>query len=484
MAPRVLFASTTILMKFDFLKKILSGYVAAFLLLLVSYILAINAILQLRKQNQWVGHTREVINKLEMMVSYLKDGEIGLRGLIMMKDEKFFLPYYTSQRKVDSLYNILNVLISDNDLEKERLIALRGFLDKKFNILSDQIDSLRNSHLEVNDFIRSRAFESKMLMDSIRFTAGLMENREEELLKIRTNNVSSYNSVLYTLIVISFVISILLIGYSLITLMIENRAKKKATIEAEGYHEQLEKRVEELRQVNQELMELRSLETFSSTGRIARVIAHEVKNPLTNIDLAAAQIDADHVSAEDKKSFIEIIARNSKRINFLINDLLNATRFSELKYEDVNINELLDETLDDAKDRAQLKKIAIEKKYAKGIPVVQVDKIRMKSAFLNVIVNAIEAMPEEKGVLLIETGAKGENCIINISDNGKGMGYETLSRIFDPYFTSKKKGSGLGLTITQNIILNHKGKIQASSEPGKGTVFTIFLRIKGADNPA
>ena len=91
--------------------------------------------------------------------------------------------------------------------------------------------------------------------------------------------------------------------------------------------------------------------------------------------------------------------------------------------------------------------------------------------------NAIESMDAANGKLLIETIMKNGMCVINISDNGKGMNKETLSKIFDPFFTSKKDGNGLGLTNTQNIILNHKGKIQVTSELLKGTTFSITLNI-------
>ena len=117
-------------MRLDFPRKIRSGYLAAFLLLLFSYILSIGTVLELKKENQWVNHTREVINKLELLVSYLKDSEIGLRGLIMMKDENYLLPYYTSRRKVDSMYNTLKTAVTDNSTESGRADTLGNLLIK------------------------------------------------------------------------------------------------------------------------------------------------------------------------------------------------------------------------------------------------------------------------------------------------------------------------------------------------------------------
>jgi signal transduction histidine kinase len=464
-------------MRRNFSGKIRNGYLAAFLLLLFSYVFTIAAVLQVKKQNQWVNHTREVINKLELLASYLKDSEIGLRGLIMMKDENFLLPYYPSKYRVDSVYNDLNKSIADNSTEMERALVLKNLLDKKFALINVQLDTLRNSNLEVNDFIRASAYESKKLMDSIRNVVGLMENHENDLLQKRTAEVSSSSRGLYIIIASSLLISVLLLGYSIFTYIAENLAKRKATLQAEDYHTQLEKRITELNSANGELVELRSMEKFASTGRIARVIAHEIRNPLTNINLSADQLSGDDINEEEKKYFLDVIQRNSSRINYLITDLLNATKFSELNYQVADINLLLDETLRFAADRAQLNKITIEKKYGYNIPLVQVDGERIKIAFLNIIVNAIESMDGTAGKLLLETTMKNNICIINISDNGKGMNKETLLKIFDPYFTSKANGNGLGLTNTQNIILNHKGKIQASSELNKGTTFSISLNI-------
>ena len=108
-------------------------------------------------------------------------------------------------------------------------------------------------------------------------------------------------------------------------------------------------------------MELRSLERFTSTGRVARVIAHEIRNPLTNIDLSASHLENDRLGGEDKKTFLDIIARNSRRINELINELLSATKFTELQYEEIRVDELLEESLKEAFDRAQLSQVSIEK---------------------------------------------------------------------------------------------------------------------------
>jgi signal transduction histidine kinase len=141
------------------------------------------------------------------------------------------------------------------------------------------------------------------------------------------------------------------------------------------------------------------------------------------------------------------------------------------------VDTLLDESLNEAIDRAQLNQVAIVKKYSTEKIWLNVDRSRMKIALLNIIVNAIEAMSGTNSRLELETELVGDHCIIIIRDNGKGMDTETKTKVFDPYFTSKTKGNGLGMTNAQNIVLNHKGKIEVFSEEGKGSAFLITLNI-------
>jgi signal transduction histidine kinase len=161
----------------------------------------------------------------------------------------------------------------------------------------------------------------------------------------------------------------------------------------------------------------------------------------------------------------------------LVSNLLDSTKFVELKLSKISINDLVDETIEMAKDRIELYAIKIEKKYSKSSCELLIDIDKIKIALLNIIVNAIEAMEPDKGVLEITTAKNNNTCIINIKDNGVGMPVDFLSRLFEPFFTSKEKGNGLGLTNTQNIILHHKGNIAVKSEVNNGTSFTVSLPL-------
>lgn len=459
--------------------RIRVGYGTAFILLLISYIITLFANRQLLRQGEYLDHTNKTITQLETLLSDLKDAEAGVLGYTLIKDTHFLEYYYTSKPKVDSAYDILkeqiwNGALKEENVQKERLDTLHNLIKEEFRLVSEHVDYSNSSNI-ITDSIRQKAYEGKRNIDQIRRLILRMRITEDSTLKKLQENVQVMYKWLNVIIIVSLVIAFLLLIFGFLTYMRENKARREADYKVQQYQEQLRERIMELRNVNKELLQMRSIEKFASTGRIARTIAHEVRNPLTNINLAMEQLKNEVGVVDDSAILFEMIQRNSNRINQLITDLLNSTKFAELSYGKISINTLLDEAIDLSKDRIALYNITIVKKYSSDICDVAVDKDKLKIAFLNIIVNAIEAMEPGKGILTIITRGENNKCIIEIADNGAGMDRESLGRLFEPYFTSKPKGNGLGLTNTQNIILNHKGTIQAESEKGKGTTFTISL---------
>ena len=220
------------------------------------------------------------------------------------------------------------------------------------------------------------------------------------------------------------------------------------------------------------MVDLRGIEKFAATGRISRTIAHEVRNPLTNINLAAEHIRSETTANPEIELLLNMITRNGNRINQLISDLLNSTRETHLDFKKLSVNDLLDSSLEFARDRLELKNIQVIKKYTENLCEILADSEKINIAFLNIIINAIEAM-EPNGILQILTEHKNERCVVTIKDNGKGMSKDQLSKLFEPYFTTKENGTGLGLTNTQNILLSHKATIFVESKEHEGTKFTI-----------
>jgi len=469
-------------MKTDIDKRIRAGYMTAFILLFFSYALTFYTAEKLHDQLQLVSYTNNLISNFDYLLSGVKDAQRGSRGHFITGDSTFLDPYQSSGKVVDSAYAKLTRLLKDDDFatainrqQFDKLVQLRNNIDSEYTIIENTLASFRQNDFRLSDSIRQFEYRNKVLMDAIVSEIKSIQHTENVTMQTRIRQLDKYITTLKIINITSLLIAVLLAGYSIFVFNKESAGKHQADNQAAAYRSQLEERVKELHGKNEEINRLRSIEKFAATGRIARTIAHEVRNPLTNISLATEQLQEEVPRNEETELLIRMIDRNTARINQLITDLLNSTKFSQLTFSQDSLSHILDEALDLASDRIGLKNIKVNKQYDENLPNVNVDVEKMKIAFLNLIMNAVEAMEEGNGVLTLITGKSKGKCIVRIQDNGPGIDEEHMSRIFEPYFTSKAKGSGLGLTNTQNIILNHKGIIYAESEPGKGCNFVVEL---------
>ena len=214
------------------------------------------------------------------------------------------------------------------------------------------------------------------------------------------------------------------------------------------------------------------VEKLGATGRLVRTLAHEVRNPLNNINMSVEQLAHNPVSQESDL-FLDIIQRNSKRIGDLITELLDSARPSDLVFEKCTLQAVMDESIAEALDRITLQRINMPIRYCNEPCWVMANKEKLKIAFLNIIINGVEAMATSKGELDIDIETSNFIHKVMIRDNGCGIPEENLSRLFEPYFTSKRNGMGLGLAATLNILQSHKAHIDLSSAVGDGTTFVI-----------
>jgi len=417
-----------------------------------------------------VDETNGTILNLEILLSGIKDSETGIRGYVLTRDSLLLIPQKIVNARTDSIYNLIITSISNDSVQQVRLELLKSYIKAKLQI-HEQIEAkLRNSDNNIEEIINAEFPDSKW-MNGIRKTVKIMQDHENYKLQERVRKFNeTYKSFKFTNFA-SLLLAVILAIFSLITFEKENKAKKI-------YRSELESGIEKLKIANKELIDLKSIEKFAISGRISRTLAHEIRNPLTSISLATDQLKESVAHNEDNSFLLEVIKRNSERINSLISKLLNSTKFSELQLSLISPGSLLDETLDLAADRINLQGIKIIKNYSNVNNKIEVDAEKMKFALLNIIVNAIEAMEPDKGVLEVKTENRDNKCLMTIKDNGIGMSPEAISKIFEPYFTTKEAGNGLGLTNTQNIILNHNGNISLESTYGKGTTFYIFLNLR------
>lgn len=212
------------------------------------------------------------------------------------------------------------------------------------------------------------------------------------------------------------------------------------------------------------------------TGQITRTVAHEVRNPLTNIHLAVEQLH-DEVQDRDELvlTFFQIIDRNLKRIGTLINEMLESSKKRELNLVPCKLEDIVNNAMKHVADRLALKGIEGEVGVASDLPQVLVDRELFNLAIANITINAVEAMEPGKGHLRLGVYRLGEEVLMEIADNGKGIPPENLGRLFEPFYSGRPGGLGLGLTTTRSILNSHRIKLEVRSSVGTGTTFTLRM---------
>lgn len=216
-------------------------------------------------------------------------------------------------------------------------------------------------------------------------------------------------------------------------------------------------------------------------GALAGGLAHEIRNPLStinlNLQLMAEEwegVDSDRARRARRK--IEILLREASRLEEILNSFLELTRGQKLSLQRTQLNQTVEDVLDFVTPELNEAGVVIHRGLSPSLPEIDVDRMLIKQALINIVRNGKEAM-KGKGELMVRSSVFGEYIQIEIIDTGTGIAPGKIERIFDPYFTTKRTGTGLGLATTKRIIEDHGGDIHCDSEPGKGTRFEIRLPI-------
>ena len=218
---------------------------------------------------------------------------------------------------------------------------------------------------------------------------------------------------------------------------------------------------------------LQESQRLAVTGRFARMIAHEIRNPLTNIHLALDQLEHDPPPSPAQAPFIAIMKRNATRIGDLITRMLHSSRPMDVTLVPGPINSVLLEVHEIIKDRCALKEITVGLDLSKDLPPIDMDHETLVVAFVNLCVNAIEAMEQGAGRLTIASAGIDGRVVVSIADNGRGLTETEREQIFQPFFSGRKGGMGLGLTEARNILNAHNALLTLDSVVGHGTTFTL-----------
>ncbi|MBI1748059.1 MAG: PAS domain S-box protein [Acidobacteria bacterium] len=224
-------------------------------------------------------------------------------------------------------------------------------------------------------------------------------------------------------------------------------------------------------------------ERLSAMGEMAVELAHEIRNPLASIELLASLLCKTLPAGKEPSVWAGHIRVGVRSLNAILTNMLHFSRDWTPSFQPVNLNSLIDETLGFAGPLIQARGVSLLKSYPTVPVIIPGDRELLKQMFLNLIFNALQAMPDS-GILEVAVGYSGESqsagerfLEIRIKDTGRGIPGEQLDKIFDPYFTTTKTGNGLGLAVVHRIIESHHGRIRVESTANLGTTFTIRLPI-------
>jgi PAS domain S-box-containing protein len=226
-------------------------------------------------------------------------------------------------------------------------------------------------------------------------------------------------------------------------------------------------------------MELLRNRALSAVGQMTAQVAHEIRNPLGSIDLALKLLKRRSLVESDEAREVVVAIENSVgHLGTIVTELLEFSRPKELNRGPVNLNSLLDGILPMIADRSKSKNIRIEKQYDCDLPEASYDPAELRKLFINLIINAIDAS-DAGAVIQLRTDRDGPgNVVVEVVDNGCGMDAETIRRLYEPFFTTKSRGTGLGMAIARKITELHRGDLRVRSKKGSGTTMTVRLPLE------
>ena len=238
--------------------------------------------------------------------------------------------------------------------------------------------------------------------------------------------------------------------------------------------EKIQKTTADLRKTEAQLVRSDKL---AALGQLAAGIAHEIRNPLTSINILIHSLTGNYPAGNSHREDLKVIAEEINRINEIVDQFLRFAKPAPPRLEKAEVLSIIEETLQLLRPQIEKQRIEVRKEF-QPLPLILMDREQMKQAILNLLLNAVQAMPEG-GHLSLKGRLPEEDrwMKLSVQDSGVGIPGEDIDKLFDPFFSTKEGGIGLGLSITHRIIDQHDGKIEVESAPGKGTLFTVWLPV-------
>lgn len=242
----------------------------------------------------------------------------------------------------------------------------------------------------------------------------------------------------------------------------------------------IEKTSEELRatyeRLNESLDSLKRAARLSAVGQLAANLAHEIRNPLAAIDGAVDLLRSSELQEADREEFLAIIQKEAKRLARLLTEMLDYARPKKPEFTTADLQGLAQSVASFLTPVAQKSNVRIVIEDSRNVPAVWCDPAQIRQVLVNLVLNGIQAMPEG-GQLTMGVYTEGHHVIIDVRDEGLGVPTDALDKLFSPFFTTKKDGTGLGLAVAQRIMHEHGGQLRVGSNIPAGAAFSMILPV-------
>ena len=423
------------------------GFALTLALLVVSAGLSYRNTRQLVEADRMMDHTHRVISLLEAVLSTLKDAETGQRGFIITQDDLYLQPYHEAVVRVHDELNGLKELTSDNPGQQERLALLEQKVKVKLDELDRTIAALRRTRdfKAVQEEVRTG--NGKQQMDAVRKVVAEIQQVELDLLQQREDES----------------------GRSYRTAVLSNLLTGALAVALVSYVFYLVRRYDALRQ-----RVAQRTEHLAVLGTLLAGVAHEVRNPLTGIRSTVQLWERLPETARSPDS-IHAVVQAVDRLNEIVSRLLHFARVDNDERQPVSVNSVLTETLNLLEAQAVSQSVTIERDLDPRLPNVSGSASALRQVFLNLATNALHAMPQG-GRLRCCTRYEPQKrtAEVRFSDTGPGIPQDVRKHLFEPFFTTRPDGTGLGLALCREFVHQHGGQIEIEAG-GPGATFRVVL---------
>jgi len=490
------------------------SFIVGLLLLLLTSALSFSVIRKANDSSEWVDHTHQVITRLELIISNMKDAETGTRGYLLTGNEIFLQPYEGAADKVSTNVNAVKQLTIDNAQQQQTIPKLEATIQDVLHFIATEI-KLEQQEKKV---VYADLQQGKQAMDSVRQIISVMQTREQQLLEKRTNQWQTLSAVTPVLIVLVFVTAVAFAGHFANKLKQSYNKRRELQMQLEAKNEEIQKRIaiiqniatkiaagdyalrlhenekDVLGSLSENLNEMASSLEYSfnvlkelnrKKDEFIGIAAHELKTPVASIKaylqlIARAKLD----SAEGAQIYPFVTRANNQinRMSAIVSDLLDVTAINDgkmhLHAEDVAVRDLLLDASREVFMHTRLHNLIIE-----GNPDIKahVDRFRIEQVFINLLSNAVKySAPNTDIIVLVQKLAT--TASISIKDFGMGIPADKQAYVFERYFrveesSANQPGLGLGLYIAKNIVKQHGGNITLESLEGQGTTINFTLPL-------